>query len=229
MKPTLTKTDASTIVEPATAANAAVIWLHGLGADGNDFVPIVPELELPASLSVRFVFPNAPVRPVTLNGGMPMRAWYDIYSLNRGARQDEAGTRASSATLLRFIDQQIAAGIPPKRIVIAGFSQGGAIALHTAVRLSTPLAGVMALSTYLPLDQTVPDETTSAGKATPILMCHGEFDNVLPLSMGADSRDGLRGWGFEVEWHDYPMMHAVCPQEIDDISTWLGKQLTKPV
>ena len=225
----LLRSESSVILEPATAANAAVIWLHGLGADGNDFVPIVPELELPASLSVRFVFPHAPVRPVTMNGGMKMRAWYDIYSLVRGDRQDEAGTRASAATLMALVEQQIAAGIPAARIVIAGFSQGGAIALHCAARLPVPLAGVMALSTYLPLDFTVAAEMTEAGRSTPILMCHGRHDNVLPLSLGADSRDGLRRWGFEVEWHDYAMMHSVCAEEIEDISAWLRTRLVRAV
>lgn len=217
--------DDAVIIEPATAANAAVIWLHGLGADGNDFVPIVPELELPASLAVRFVFPHAPVRPVTLNGGMPMRAWYDIVSLVRGERQDEVGIRASSAALTAWIDRQLAAGIAPERIVIAGFSQGGAIALHTAARLAQPLAGVMALSTYLPLEERLPAELTAAGRATPILMCHGQYDNILPLSLGTDSRDGLRALGFTVDWHDYPMMHAVCAQEIEAISAFLARRL----
>ncbi|GAC1621296.1 MAG: alpha/beta hydrolase [Nevskia sp.] len=225
MKANLLRSESSVILEPATAANAAVIWLHGLGADGNDFVPIVPELDLPDSLSPRFVFPHAPVRPVTLNGGMPMRAWYDIISLNRGERQDEAGTRASAAALTALVEQQVAAGIPASRIVIAGFSQGGAIALHCAARLATPLAGVMALSTYLPLHDRVEAEITAAGRATPILMCHGLYDNVLPPSLGADSRDGLRRWGFEVEWHEYPMMHAVCAEEIDDIAAFLRRRL----
>ncbi len=186
---------------------------------------IVPELGLPDTISARFIFPHAPVRPVTLNGGMPMRAWYDIISLTRGERQDEAGIRASAATLRGCVDAQIATGIPATRIVIAGFSQGGAIALHAAARLTTPLAGVMALSTYLPLERTVPVEMTAAGRATPILMCHGQFDNVLALSLGSHSRDGLRGSGFTVEWHDYPMQHAVCPAEIDDIGAFLRRCL----
>ncbi len=221
----ISETKAAVIIEPASPANAAVIWLHGLGADGHDFVPIVPELNLPAALATRFIFPHAPVRPVTLNGGMPMRAWYDIISLTRGEKQDEAGIRASAATLTACVDEQIAAGISPARIVIAGFSQGGAIALHAAVRLTTPLAGVMALSTYLPLDRTVPAEITPAGRATPILMCHGQFDDVLAMPLGSGSRDGLRGFGFTVEWHDYPMAHSVCPEEIDDIGVWLRRVL----
>lgn len=216
---------AAVIIEPASPANAAVIWLHGLGADGHDFVPIVPELNLPAALAARFIFPHAPVRPVTLNGGMPMRAWYDIISLTRGEKQDEAGTRASAATLMSFVDAQIAAGIPASRIVVAGFSQGGAIALHAAARLPTKLAGVMALSTYLPLHHTVAAETTAAGRATPILMCHGQFDNMLPMSLGADSCAGLRGMGFAIEWHDYPMQHSVSPEEIEDIAAFLRRVL----
>lgn len=213
------------IVEPAQPADAVVIWLHGLGADGHDFVPIVPELRLPAQRQVRFIFPHAPVRPVTLNGGMRMRAWYDIKSLTRSDQQDDAGIRESAATVMRLVAEQRKAGIAAKRTVIAGFSQGGAITLHAVCRLAEPLAGAMALSTYLPLHDTLPKELTDAAKATPVLMCHGRVDPVLPLKMGTDSRDGLKSWGMNVEWHDYPMAHAVCAEEIDDISAWLGRVL----
>ena len=219
------ETPAAVIVEPSQPANAVVIWLHGLGADGHDFVPIVPELSLPAGLNPRFIFPHAPVRPVTLNGGMRMRAWYDIKSLTRSDLQDDAGIRESAATVMKIVAEQRTAGIAANRTVIAGFSQGGAITLHAVCRLEAPLAGAMALSTYLPLHDTLPKELTEAGKATPVLMCHGKVDPVLPLKMGSDSRDGLRGWGMNVEWHEYPMAHAVCAEEIDDISAWLGRVL----
>lgn len=219
------ETPAAVIVEPAQPANAVVIWLHGLGADGHDFVPIVPELTLPAGIHARFVFPHAPVRPVTLNGGMRMRAWYDIKSLSRSDLQDDAGIRESAATVMEIVAEQRRAGIAARRTVIAGFSQGGAITLHAVCRLAEPLAGAMALSTYLPLHDTLPRELTDAAKETPVLMCHGRADPVLALSMGTSSRDGLKSWGMNVEWHDYPMAHAVCAEEIDDISAWLGKVL----
>jgi len=220
-----TETEAAVTLEPAAPANAAVIWLHGLGADGHDFVPIVPELSLPAGIQARFIFPHAPVRAVTLNGGARMRAWYDIKSLTRSDQQDDAGIRASAATLMALVAGQRQAGIAAKRIVIAGFSQGGAITLQASCRLAEPLAGAMALSTYLPLHDSLPKELTDAGKATPILMCHGRADPVLPLAMGSGSRDGLRGWGLSVDWHEYPMGHSVCAEEIDDISAWLAKVL----
>lgn len=220
-----TETEAAVTLEPAAPANAAVIWLHGLGADGHDFVPIVPELSLPAGIQARFIFPHAPVRAVTLNGGARMRAWYDIKSLSRADLQDEVGIRASAATLMALVAGQRQAGIAAKRIVIAGFSQGGAITLQASCRLAEPLAGAMALSTYLPLHDSLPKELTEAGRATPILMCHGKADPVLPLAMGSGSRDGLRSWGLNVDWHDYPMGHSVCAEEIDDISAWLGRVL----
>ncbi|MDP3294922.1 MAG: dienelactone hydrolase family protein [Nevskia sp.] len=219
------ETDAAVTLEPAAPANAAVIWLHGLGADGHDFVPIVPELSLPAGIQARFIFPHAPVRAVTLNGGARMRAWYDIKSLTRGDQQDDVGIRASAATLMALVAEQRKAGIAAKRIVIAGFSQGGAIALHATCRLTEALAGTMALSTYLPLPDTLPKELTEAGKATPILMCHGTADPVLALKLGTDSRDGLRSWGLKIDWHEYPMGHSVCAEEVDDISAWLAKVL----
>ena len=212
-------------LEPSAPANAAVIWLHGLGADGHDFVPIVPELTMPAGIHARFIFPHAPIRAVTLNGGARMRAWYDIKSLSRADLQDDAGIRASAAILMALVAEQRQAGIAAERIVIAGFSQGGAITLQATCRLAEPLAGAMALSTYLPLHDSLPKELTDAGRATPILMCHGKADPVLPLTMGSSSRDGLRSWGLRVDWHEYPMGHSVCAEQIDDISVWLGKVL----
>ena len=202
----------------------AVIWLHGLGADGHDFEPIVPELRLPETLPLRFVFPHAPVRPVTLNGGMAMRAWYDIYSLDRAGPQDESGIRASAATLDALVEREHARSVPYDKIVVAGFSQGGAIALHMALRFSESLAGLLALSTWLPLSGTLKDEVEAnpSRQSTdlPVFLAHGSFDPVLPVQMGYDSRRHLDELGFTVEWHEYPMMHAVCSEEIADIRRW---------
>jgi phospholipase/carboxylesterase len=203
----------------------SIIWLHGLGADGHDFEPIVPELQLPATLPLRFVFPHAPVRPVTINGGMSMRAWYDIFSLDRGGPVDEDGIRASGEILNALIQRETERGIPAHRIVAAGFSQGGAIAMHAALRYPESLAGLMALSTYLPLpenlDAEVISNATAANRDIPIFMAHGSFDPVLPMQMGSDSARLLRAKDFEVEWHDYPMAHAVCAEEILHIRDWL--------
>jgi len=213
------------VVEPDGSANAVVIWLHGLGADGYDFVPIVPQLVLPPPLSVRFVFPHAPPRPITLNGGMRMRAWYDLLGLNRSDAQDESGIRASAELLDGVIEAQVASGVPRGRMVLAGFSQGGAIALHTGLRQQAALAGIMALSTYLPLSARAERELTVAGRATPVLMCHGRHDPVLVFDLGTHSRDLLRSQGVSVEWHEYPMAHEVCAAEVSDISSWLRARL----
>jgi phospholipase/carboxylesterase len=217
---------AAVTLEPERAATATVIWLHGLGADGHDFVPIVPELGLPPTLPVRFVFPHAPQRPVTLNGGMRMRAWFDLLGLTRTDAQDEAGIRASALQINALIEAQVAAGVARTRIVLAGFSQGGALALHTGLRQHEALAGLMILSAYLPLDKTLSAELTPAGRATPILMCHGRNDPILSLSMGTHSRDRLEALGITVEWHDYPMAHEVSRAEISDISGWLVQRLS---
>ena len=214
-------------VEIATGADpdGSIIWLHGLGADGHDFEPIVPELQLPGSLSLRFVFPHAPVRPVTINGGMAMRAWYDIYSLERGGAVDEQGIRDSGEIANALIRRERERGIAANRIVLAGFSQGGAIALHAALRYPEPLAGLMALSTYLPLgsslDAEVVDNPAAVNNSIPVFMAHGTFDPVLPMQMGVDSRDLLRDRGFDIEWREYPMAHAVCAEEIAHIRHWL--------
>ncbi len=201
------------------APSLAVIWLHGLGADGHDFEPIVPELNL--RFAARFVFPHAPVRPVTINGGMPMRAWYDILGFDRSAREDAAGIRASAAAVTELVDREIARGIPAERIVLAGFSQGGAIALHTALREPRALAGVLALSTYLPLAATLASERHLANAGLPIFMAHGTQDPVLPLKLGEFSRRALESLGYSVEWHTYPMPHSVCMEEIRAIAAWL--------
>ncbi len=216
-----TESKDAVIMSPDAPASASVIWLHGLGADGHDFVSIVPELGLPATLPVRFVFPHAPVRPITLNGGMAMRGWYDIISLDRQGLQDDAGVRASENSIRGFIEREITAGVAARRIVIAGFSQGGAIALHTALRYPERLGGLLALSTYLPLHDSLATEASAANRDLAILMCHGRFDPVLPMSLGTSSRDQLRKLGYAVEWQDYPMQHQVCLEEIEHIGRWL--------
>ncbi|MDN3516655.1 dienelactone hydrolase family protein [Aquisalimonas lutea] len=206
-------------------AKASVIWLHGLGADGHDFEPIVPELRLPASLPVRFIFPHAPVRPVTLNGGMAMRAWYDIIALGGNAQQDEQGIRQSEAQVHALIRRENERGIATGRIVLAGFSQGGAVALHTGVRYPEQLAGIMGLSTYLPLADSVAAERSGANAQTPVFMAHGTEDPVLPIQLGQRSHEHLQALGYAVEWHDYPMQHAVCLEEIQAIGAWLQQVL----
>ena len=205
------------------APELAVLWLHGLGADGHDFEPIVPELGL--EFPVRFVFPHAPVRPVTINGGLPMRAWYDILGFERGAQEDAAGIRASAAAVTALIDREVERGMAPQRIVLAGFSQGGAIALQTGLRHRERLAGIMALSTYLPLAATLAAEASDANRAVPIFMAHGRLDGVIPIERAIRSRDALRAAGYDVEWHEYRMDHAVCAEEIGDIAAWLRRRL----
>ena len=212
-------------VESAAEPDGSVIWLHGLGADGHDFEAIVPELGLEGRLNLRFVFPHAPVRPVTINGGMSMRAWYDILTLDRGGPQDEAGIRASGELLLQLLEREHKRGIPYDKIVLAGFSQGGAIALHTALRFGPRLAGLMALSTYLPLQSTfdaeVANSATAQSRDLPIFMAHGTFDPMLPLALGQHTHEVLTAAGYKSQWHDYPMAHAVCAEEIAHISDWL--------
>ena len=214
-------------IEIATgpAPSASVIWMHGLGADGHDFEPIVPELGLPGILQVRFIFPNAPVRPVTLNMGMAMRAWYDIIEIG-GGREDGEGLRASQAAIEQLIAAEVARGIPASRIVLAGFSQGGAIAFQTGLRHPQRLAGIMALSTYLPLAGTVEDERSAANRDLPVFMAHGSVDPMISISRAQQSRKMLEALGYPLEWHEYPMPHSVCPQEITDISDWLVRTLT---
>jgi phospholipase/carboxylesterase len=195
--------------------DATIIWLHGLGADHSDFEPIVPELDLPPS--VRFVFPDAPVRAVTINQGMRMRAWYDILQFGPGP-EDEAGIRESQGIVEGLIEK---AGVPPERVVLAGFSQGGAIVLHTALRYPRRLAGVVALSTYLPLQNDLPREVSSENKGLPIFMAHGRFDDLIPLPRAAASRDLLVKMRYRVDWHEYPMPHSVCMEEIADVAAFL--------
>jgi phospholipase/carboxylesterase len=204
-------------IETGPDPAAAVIWLHGLGADGHDFEPIVPELEL--AQPVRFVFPHAPVRPVTINQGMRMRAWYDIFQLG-GGPEDEAGIRASQKMLEALIEKESG-----RKIVLAGFSQGGAIVLQTALRHPGRLAGVLALSSYLPLAGTLAKERSEASQELPIFMAHGQFDDIIPLRRAEASRDALIALGYKVDWHAYPMPHSVCAPEIADIGEFLGRVL----
>ncbi len=206
---------------------ASVIWLHGLGADGNDFVPVVPELGLVKELGVRFVFPHSDVRPVTLNGGMSMRAWYDIKSLDRDGRADEEGMRQSQAQIEQLIARENARGVPTSRIVIAGFSQGGAVALQVGLRHADKLAGIMALSSYLALEGSLEAELSEANRNTPVFMAHGTHDPMVGLELGTQSRKVLIAQGVEVEWHDYPMAHQVCVEELQDIGRWLNKVLAE--
>jgi phospholipase/carboxylesterase len=210
---------------PRPAPDAAVIWLHGLGADGNDFVPVVPELVRPGERAWRFVFPHAPVRPVTLNGGMRMRAWYDILSLDRSALEDDAGFRATDLAVRELIDLQLQRGISAARVVLAGFSQGAAVSLFTALRYPTRLAGVMALSGYLPLASRLAAERAPANEGTPIFLAHGLADAVLPVGMGLASRRALQAQGYTVEWHQYPMAHSLCAAEVVDIRHFLLRVL----
>jgi phospholipase/carboxylesterase len=212
-------------VDTAAKPDAAVIWLHGLGADGHDFEPIVPEIVRRGERAWRFVFPHAPVRPVTINGGISMRAWYDLKGLDRRAAEDVAGFRDTDAEVRQLIANESRRGIATTRIVLAGFSQGGAVSVYTALRFPEKLAGVMALSCYLPAQQSFAAERAPANDATPIFMAHGQDDPVLPISLGAQSRDFLKAQGYGVEWHDYPMAHAVCAAEIADLRAFLFRIL----
>jgi phospholipase/carboxylesterase len=210
--------------EPPRPAGAAVIWLHGLGADGHDFAPIVPELGLRADHAVRFVFPHAPRIPVTLNGGFVMPAWYDIKSLDVHG-QDEAGIRRSDAEVRKLIAREVRRGIEPRRIVLAGFSQGGAIALFTGLRHPERLAGIMALSAFLVAPDALEAEASEANRDVPIFQAHGTLDPMVAPALGTMTRDWLRERGWPVESHDYPMAHQVCLEEIRAIGGWLRRVL----
>lgn len=214
-------------VEIETGRNpaAAVIWLHGLGADGHDFEPIVPELVRPGERALRFVFPHAPVRPVTLNGGYAMRAWYDIVALDRRAAEDDKGIRASQAAIEALIRRENERGIACERIVLAGFSQGGAMALFTGTRYAQRLAGIVALSCYQLLASGFAAERSSANQSTPVFMAHGTQDPVVLPLLGEQACRQLQEAGYAVEWHTYSMPHSVCPQEVADIAAWLRRVL----
>jgi phospholipase/carboxylesterase len=211
-------------IETGKNPTTSIIWMHGLGADGNDFVPVVPELELPKA-AIRFVFPHAPVQAVTINGGMRMRAWYDIAD-SAIRREDERGVRASQALVEALIARERERGTTAGRLVLAGFSQGGAIALQTGLRQSERIAGILALSTYVPIAEKLATEASAANRGVPVFMAHGSHDPIIPLPRAEQSRDQLRSLGYPVEWHEYPMPHSVCAEELGDISVWLGKVLS---
>lgn len=213
-------------IETASNPTASVIWLHGLGADGNDFVPVVPELKLPATLALRFLFPHAPVRKVTINSGMAMRAWYDIAAADLNSRADITGVRQSQAQVEALIAREKTRGIAASRIVLAGFSQGGAIALYTAIRHQERLAGVIALSTYLVNADRLADEAAAINRDLPIFMAHGTADPVVRFEWGDASRRALVASGYRVDWHTYRMEHSVCMEEIEAIGPWLVRTLS---
>ena len=216
-------------VETGAEPRVTVIWLHGLGADGHDFEPIVPELGLPAGIGIRFVFPHAPMRPVTVNNGMLMRAWYDV-SVAGGRRQEDVpGVRQSEQQIEALIEREGARGVPPARIALFGFSQGGAMALHTGLRYAERLCGIAALSCFLPLAETLATEVSAANRDVPIFMAHGSHDPLIPVARGAEARDRLQALGYDVEWHEYRMPHSVCGEEVADLSTWLSKILAPAV
>jgi phospholipase/carboxylesterase len=212
-------------VQPNTSTGATVILLHGLGADGYDFVPVVRELEAHGAPPARYVFPHAPTMPVTINGGYVMRAWYDILGTDLVRREDEQGIRASQGMVEALIEREVGRGVPRARIVLAGFSQGGAITLHTGLRQPQPLAGLIALSCYLPLADRFGAEAAPGSAKVPIFLAHGTQDPVVPLARGSASRDALTTAGYAVEWHEYPMPHSVCAEEIRDIAAFMKRAL----
>jgi phospholipase/carboxylesterase len=212
-------------IETGPNPQAAVIWLHGLGADGHDFEPIVPELVQPPERALRFIFPHAPMRPVTLNGGYVMRAWYDIIAIDRRAAEDESGIRASQALITELIRRENARGIPTERIVLAGFSQGGAMALYSGTRYPERFAGIIGLSCYQLLAGRFAAERNPANQATPIFLAHGTQDPVVLPALGEAACRQLQAAGYTVEWHAYSMPHSVCPQEVADIAAWLRRVL----
>jgi phospholipase/carboxylesterase len=209
-------------INPGGEVRGTLFWLHGLGADGHDFESLIPELDIVERLGIRVVLPHAPKRPVTINGGTVMRAWYDIASMDFGAQQDSAGIRQSEQSLRQLIAGEEQRGVPANRIVLAGYSQGGAIVLHTGLRSDKPLAGILALSCYLPLADSLAGQASSENQTTPIMIVHGLQDPVVPIMLAEASRDALLSAGYPVEWHSYAMSHAVCPEEIRDIAGWLS-------
>jgi len=212
-------------IETAPNPDAAVIWMHGLGADGHDFEPIVPELRLPATTRIRFVFPHAPLRPVTVNQGHVMRAWYDIRALAGVRREDEAGVRQSARQIEALIARERERGIAPGRLVVAGFSQGGAMALHVGLRHPERLAGILALSCYLPLANTLDTELSPANRDVPIFWAHGLHDPMIPQAMAEQGRAQLGELGYRIDWHQYPIPHSVSAEEIADVARWLERVL----
>jgi phospholipase/carboxylesterase len=212
-------------IEPPQPATASIIWLHGLGADGHDFEAIVPELKLPKDAAIRFIFPHAPVRAVTINGGMNMRAWYDITGIGQEYPDDAQGIGESEDQIITLIEKELARGIPANRIILAGFSQGGVIALHTGLRYGKALAGIMVLSGYLPLADSLEQEASKANQQTPILMLHGDYDQVVPVGLADESQRRLSEQGYRVEWQVFPMEHSVNFEELNVIRAWIVKTL----
>lgn len=212
-------------LETGAQPTHTILWMHGLGADGNDFVPIIHELELPPDAAIRFIFPHAPKQPVSINQGFVMRAWYDIKNINLNHYEDEAGIRSSQHAITAMIARENQRGVPSTNIVLAGFSQGGVMALQVGLRHSDKLAGIMALSSYLPLAHTLVKEAHSANTSTPIFMAHGSYDPIVPILLAKTSRQQLLEAGYQVEWHEYPMEHSVCAEELIDISKWLRQVL----
>jgi phospholipase/carboxylesterase len=210
-------------INPKSEPYASIIWLHGLGADGHDFEPIVPELRLPGTLPIRFIFPHAPRRPVTVNAGMVMRAWYDVLGMPGSGGIEQADFFESVDHLHALIQKEIESGIPCERILLAGFSQGGAISLHTGLTYGKHLAGILALSTYLPTVDNIEEEISLVNKDVPIMMAHGTLDPMIPMAHALRTKQALRRLGYEISWHEYPIMHGVCTEEIQDISAWLLK------
>ena len=211
------------VLDRGTAPKHSIIWLHGLGADGDDFVGVAEMINLPVAM--RYIFPHAPKHPVTINGGFVMRSWYDIADIDIGAKQDAAGIHASQAEIEKFIAQEKTRGIAGENIFLAGFSQGGAIALHTGLRHPAKLGGIIALSTYLPLAETLSKEASLSAKNTPIFFAHGRHDPVVPYDLGKQSAEKLKQHGFQTDWHEYAMPHSVNTEEISDIEKWLTQRL----
>lgn len=209
------------IIEPEQTATHSIIWLHGLGADGNDFVPIAPELQIPANRPTRFIFPHAPVRPITINGGMPLRAWYDIKDLQNRSLEDRDGVVQSHSQVTQLINAELEKGIASNNIVLAGFSQGAAMALYSGLRFNQSLGGIIALSGYLPLAESLLTEKSTSNQNISLFLAHGTHDDVVPLQFNQMTRDFLNTLGYKPKWHEYPMGHQVCAQEIADISAWL--------
>ena len=212
-------------VMPEAEHNATVIWLHGLGDSGNGFAPLVPELKLPKEAGIRFIFPHAPVQPITINNGMPMRAWYDIRSLSIEQRADVDGVIESAANVKVLVDDEIERGIKPERIILAGFSQGGVIAYHLGLRYEKTLAGILTLSTYMSESDKLAEQGSTANKNTPLFVCHGQHDEVVQPALGRMAYDALVKAGYDATWKDYPMQHNVCAEEISDISAWIQQRL----
>ena len=221
----MNNTQQAVILEPRGRHKASIIWLHGLGADGHDFEPVIPALQLPGDHGIRFIFPHAPERPITINGGMVMRAWYDVKETDLRKREDTDGIEESRQILERFIKAEKDAGIPSEKILLAGFSQGGVVILHTGLRYPESLAGLLALSTYLAVPDKLTVEASPANAKTPVFMAHGTMDPVIPVEHGKNAADQLKQAGYKVDWHEYPMQHAVSLEEIEEIGRWISTRL----